>query len=185
MRCSEGFLLAAWSPGFLTCDPTFRLHCSGLQMALPCRDNDQAGDSGALTSGLWNQLNYTFYVIARLSSGEPRLALCSLPTCTPALASSRLPGGHAWGIRKRPGETETRMSHTTFLSLRSDLSCYLIKWTTPPRASYFRPEGWESLHLPPSILKYKDSGESSRYSPQEESKIKIQRLWEGFCYWIT
>ena len=54
-------------------DRIFRPHCSGLQMSLPCGDNDRASDSGALTSGLWNKVNYKFYVITRVSSGEQHL----------------------------------------------------------------------------------------------------------------
>lgn len=71
-------------------------------MLLPCGCNDQVRDLGALTSVLWNKLNYNLYVIAHISSGEQHLALCFLPNCTQTPASSYLQRGHNLGTSKRP-----------------------------------------------------------------------------------
>lgn len=74
--------------------------------------------------------------------------------------------------------------HTTFLSINSDLLYHLTKVTVPLRASYFLPDGWESLYLSPSRLKYKDSGESSqmlfRGRKQNQDSASLRGILWGF-----
>lgn len=100
-------------------------------MLLPCGDNDQAGDLGALTLILWNKLKYNFYISAHLSSGS-NIWLCVF--CPPApkpLLLATFREAVTWALIK---------GHTTFLSINSDLMYYLIKVIVPLRASYFLPD---------------------------------------------